>query len=186
MAKMIAESRPQSLPPSGADEYELVCAIYDLHRTLRMNALYYGKKLSTLQRWNTSLEISIAVSSAATVGSLAVFKPLLPYLAALAAILGVVKPILGIPKQIERYSKLWSDYIAISLETGRVVGQIQIYQKVTPEMEKIIEDVRDRFDELSKREDPYPNMKQLAKQQQAVDIELPSTRLWAPCAPAPV
>ena len=170
------------IPLPHADQYEAVCEIYNVHRILRMNALYYGNKLWWLQRWNLIFEIAIAVSTSATVGSLALMKSAVPYLAATAAILGVIKPILAIPARIERLSKLWADYISLSLETGRIVNRMQSCQCIEPGMAKAMEDVQNRYDELQKRDDPYPNTRLLMKQKKAVDREIPATGLWAPCA----
>jgi hypothetical protein len=187
MESLTEDARPQSLRPK-ADQFEMVWGIYDLHRVLRMNALYYGKKLRRVQGWNLAIEIGIALSTSATIGTLLRPVPgfhwLLWVFSLTAAVLGVLKPIIGLPRRVERLSKLWSDYITLSLETGRIVGQIQAYQHVSPEMENAVESVRDRFDELSKREDPYPNAGLLKKQQAVVEKELPMDRLWSPPQPA--
>jgi hypothetical protein len=171
------------IPQPHTDEYEAVCEIYSVHRILRMNALYYGIKLRRLQHSNLGLEISIAVSTSATVGALAVMKSAIPYLAAAAALLGVIKPLLAIPARIERLSKLWADYISLSLETGRIVNRMQSCQCIESDMAKAMEDVRNRYDELQKRDDPYPNTGLLLKQKKAVDREMPHASLWAPCEP---
>jgi len=160
--------------------YEQVCGVYKLYRILRMNALYYGARVHRAQRINFWFEILIAISSSATVASVAVFKPFFPYLAGITAILTVIKPILAFPKQIEKFTMLWSGYLEISLEVSQMIEEIQLTHDVTPEMRSNIILIRNKFDELSKRDDPYPNKRLLNKQWVAVKEEVPTNCFWTP------
>jgi len=184
MTTLASEPRPQSSQHM-ADQYELGCSLYELHRKLRMNALYYGKKLVDLQRRNFWLEVAIAISTSATVGSLAIFKLaafwwVMPSLAAIAAILGVVKPLLGYSDEIARLSKMWNGYISLSLETASMVDDARTHQEISQETESRFKLVRDKFEELSKRDDPYPDKDLLMAQKIAVDRELPASGFWSP------
>lgn len=161
MVESVATSKEPRKP--AIEPRELACQIYDLYRTIRMNALYYGAKLRNLQRWSLILEISVALATSATIGSLAVVKPALPYVAVVAAILGVLKPILNISKRIERLSKLWLDYTNLYREANAIVSDMQMYHAVTPEMAERYLGIRERSGEICLRDDPCPDQKSLLK-----------------------
>jgi hypothetical protein len=181
MTEVALEAKPTLLPPQG-DQRALVRAIYELHKTLRMNALYYGKRLQQVQRFNLLFGIVLAVFTSSTVASiLSSHHRIAVTISLIAAVLSVTKPILALSKLVERYSKIWSAYIALSRETGRVVEDLQVLRKVEPYMEHIFNGVREKFDDLSKRDDdPYPNMKLLLAQKNAVERELPPENFWYP------
>jgi hypothetical protein len=150
-----------------------------------MNALYYGKRLKRVQRFNLIFGIVLAVFTSSTVVSIVASDHTTATIVALiAAVLSVVSPILALSTVVERYSKLWSAYIGLSRETGHIVEDIQVLRKVEPYMERVYNSVREKFDDLSKREDdPYPNMKLLLAQKNVVERELPPENFFYPPGP---
>jgi hypothetical protein len=173
--------KPTPAPiPSVSDPYEQVCAVYDLHNEVRMNFLYYSKRLLNRQRINLGMEIVIAVTTSATVGTVVVFKSLLPWFAAVSAVLSVIKPILRLPTAIEGYTKIRAAYLAVSLQTRSIVREIQEYHQVTPEMQTTLRSVRHRLDELATQDDAYPSKAQLLKHLSDAEEEMPANTLWCP------
>ena len=104
----------------------------------------------------------------------------MPYFAGVAAILTVIKPTLAYSKRIEKFTTLWAGYLEISLALCRIIEEMQIIHDVTPEVIKGFNLIRNRFDDLSKRDDPYPNLRLMKKQQKLVEKEVPTNCFWTP------
>jgi len=99
--------------PLPQDEFAEVRSVYDTHRDVRMHMKYYGSRLASYQRRNLAMEVGIALGTSATLLALPIWntgfgKVVIATLALIAAVLGVLKPILNWSKKIEHYSKLWA------------------------------------------------------------------------------
>jgi hypothetical protein len=182
----MAKSKPV-LPERKADEWSLVWDAYDMYRILRMNMKYYGWRLSLFQRWNMFVEIVLAVSASSTV--VAMFKSgtghgqiLVPTLALLSAALSVMKPILALPKRIERCSKLWVGYATAFASLGKTIRDIQVYQCISDADERVIRDAQDQIAKLTTEDDANPNPKRVKAFRLAVNAEFPMERFWQPPA----
>jgi hypothetical protein len=102
--------------------------IYNSYRTALLNRKYYGSRLVLSQRYNSVMEIAIAVGAAGSggVAGLAVWGTITGqyawlWISGIATVLGVVKPILQIGAKIENYTKLYSGYSNVYLELKSVV-----------------------------------------------------------------
>ena len=109
-------------------------------------------------------------------------------LGTIAAVLSVLKPVLGLSKKIERASKLWSGYSAVFNSAKRLVRAMQVQKAFTAEMEKAVQELHDRIDGLCADDDPCPKDKLIRDIQDEVDAEIDAERWWCPPAssPAPV
>lgn len=157
----------------------------DLYREIRLNAKYYGARLHRLQRWTMWIEIAIAVSTAATVGSLAILstpggRTLLPIFALIAAVLGVMKPILNLQKRIERCSVLWAGHNALAATVNRILRDAKVYQVFDEQMERATADAHERFNTLCGDDDPCPSAKVLERIQNEINVECPPSSFWCP------
>src|ERR1700683_3180401 len=95
-------------------------AIHDEFRSAALNAKYFGYRLDRYQLGNKVLEIVIALGATTGTGiaGFAIWKngagtTAWGIISGASIILAAVKPIIDLPKQIERYSKLASSYATI-------------------------------------------------------------------------
>ncbi|MFI5380097.1 MAG: hypothetical protein ACHRHE_12430, partial [Tepidisphaerales bacterium] len=159
---------------SKVDSLAAVTDLYDLYREARMNVKYYGEKIASYQRWILTIEVAVALGTSGTVVSLPIFsttagKIIVIGAGTIAAILGVLKPILNLSKKIERSSKLWSGYLAIFNGAGRIVRAVQIHQEIDDRLAVRIEELHDRMDVLSTDDDPSAEGKTLERLQNEVN-----------------
>lgn len=59
------------LNPVGAERDERVLSVYDTYRSARFNALYYGHRFRTLERWDIGLDVALTVLASGAVTKLA-------------------------------------------------------------------------------------------------------------------
>src|SRR5687767_13862549 len=137
MTQAPAESAaPVAQPPDDKPDLRTqVEEVYDHYRTARLNVKYYGRRLVKLQRRNFFLEAAIAVGTSATVGSLAIWetdygKVVIGIIATISAVLGVLKPLLNLSKQIERVSKQWAEHSLIFNQLRRIVVDMRTYHRI--------------------------------------------------------
>ncbi len=172
-------------PPVKPNETAELEELYDLLRTARLNAKYYGELVSNLQRWNLGVDIAIAIGTSSTLAGVAIFKTdsgrvALSIVAAVAVLLSIVKPILNLSKRVERASKLWGGYNTLFNTLRRAAVRIATTGCVDDDCRQIIKDAQDRMDALSGDDDPRPNPKVLQRIQAEVNLEIPAESLcWS-------
>lgn len=148
--------RAPDVSEQARDLYAVLEEVYDGYRTSRLNVLYYGRRLASLQRLNTSMEIAIALGTSGSFAALAFWKTqwgkvVFGGLTALSAFLSVIKPVLNLSKKIERVSKLWTGYNIASNNLRRVVADVRAYHDVRPEMMPILNAANDAWINLAPR-----------------------------------
>ena len=110
---------------------ELLKQIYDAYRTALMHSRYYAYRLKTYKRWDKILEIALAVGTSGTIASLTIWKTgygeyTWAIIAGLSAFLAILKPILNIQNDIERYSQLHITRLSIFQDFQQLVSDISI------------------------------------------------------------
>ncbi len=174
--------------PTPSDEIRArLIAAYDLYRKALLNRKYYGHRLASWKRWNTGFEIALAVGTSGTIGTWALWKTgagqyAWTFVAAFAAVLGVIKPIIQLGKGIERYSKLYSGWGGVFYDLEGVVEDIKATHKYTGEMANIVTSAHNRIKDLTPEDDPNPNRRLVRKYYNEVLIEIPPAMLWVPQA----
>lgn len=171
---------------TGASLYDCVKNVNNTYRTALMNRKYYGYRLSMVRTCNKALEILIAVGTSSAVGAWAIWKStsiganVWTIVAGLAVLLAVVKPILDLSKDVERYSKLfvghgdvYYDLKTITMELGRVRGYTD---KINETFEKTVE----RIKQLALEDDPKIRKKLRRRCFEEVKEEIPVESLWWP------
>jgi len=112
--------------------------LYDEYRTARLNVYYYEKTLSKLQRWNFWIELVIALSVPSiaglwffetTIGGIA-WKTL----AALAAILAIVKPLVKLSDKIQQNDEVLTKWRVLHGELQKLVISISQHRKYDEKM----------------------------------------------------
>jgi hypothetical protein len=165
-----------------------VRSINDLYRTALMNRKYYARRLRMYRRWNSAMEITIAVGTSSVVAGWGIWRlasagaTAWGVLAALAALMAVLKPILQLPKELERYSKLHIGYCSLYYDQDHIIFGLQHSNAVTQQIWESFLQIRTRNNELGLEDETYPDMKNLRQCQNEVLAELPQGSLWLPTA----
>jgi hypothetical protein len=163
-----------------------VKAINDLYRTALLNRKYYAYRLSAYQAWNRAIDIAIAIGSSAAVAGWGVWRlrnigaTSWGILAGIAATASVLKPILQLPKEIERYSKLHLGYCSLYYDLDLLVFEIQQTHQLGPSNWKSFLQYRKRHNDLGLSDELHPRTELLRQCQREVLEEIPAGTLWLP------
>jgi hypothetical protein len=99
-----------------------VWTVYDTLRTVRLNVKYYGCRLQVLQRWNTSMEIALAIAApSSSIAGLGFWKyaagaVIWKAFGAIAAVVALLKPILFLTKRIKETEGVVSGYRGLEFD----------------------------------------------------------------------
>ena len=156
---------------------------YDDYRTVRMSRDYYGCRLSQVKRWNLLYEVVLAIGASGTVAGWYLWqtpagKTSWALFAGFVAILSILKPILQLPKEIERYSKLHTGYSALFYDLRDLIDEIQNDGGITPAREKSVAEAQKKYRELALQDDPKPSQRLLRQCQAEVNRLTPSFDDW--------
>lgn len=148
-----------------------------------MSRDYYACRLAQVKRWNFMYEIVLAVGTSGTVAGWYLWqtpagKTSWALFAGLVAILSILKPILQLPKEIERYSKLHTGYSALFYDLREHVDEIQNDGGITESREKSLKEARKRLLDLALQDDPKPSSRLLRQCQAEVNRLIPSFDEW--------
>jgi hypothetical protein len=161
--------------------------IYNAYRTESLNRKYYGVKLAKCQRYNSYMEIAIAVGATGSggVAGLAIWGTITGQYAwgiisGIATILSVVKPVIQLGKTIERYTKLHSGHTTIFLELRSIVEDIEIAKAIPRRTEDKYNSIKQTIKELGGLEDVNRDSGLAVELQRLVNVEIPSEDLWMP------
>lgn len=133
---------------------------WDCALTARMNVLYYQHKIRRWQTfdWITRIAAALMSSYVFVALLLANVNPLVPWLAGLAAVIGVVSAVLRVPETVRALGVLLAEYTAHSSAFERIY-----HGECSPEA---VNAAIVKFAETEAREakdDPTPNPKLLEK-----------------------
>lgn len=164
---------------------ERLLQLYRTYRTALLNRKYYASRLTSYRRWNLTLEIALAIGTSGTIGAWAVWKDgngkyVWTYVAGLAALLAVLKPLLALPKQIERYTKLFAGYSDLFYDLEQFSNEARINKTFNRDMLKSYNRALDRYRKLSTDDDPTPDEKLRRRCYEEVLNEIPASSLWIP------
>lgn len=168
----------------------LLRMIHDEYRTALLNKKYYAARLDRYKTINRYSEIAIALgaTTGTSIAGLAIFKQgygtaAWAVISGISMVLSVIKPIMNLPKEVERYSKLTGEYASM-FGTLRIIEQdISASQSLTSEQIEVFNQVRKRTVDLLTLDDTNPNRRLLEKLQDEVNKEIPPSILWMPMPP---
>lgn len=173
----------------GVDPNITVGQLKNIHREFRtalLNKKYYGCRLHWYQSVNRWLEILIAGGAAGGTGiaGFAIWKNGAGVVAwgiisGVSIVLSTLKPIIDLPKQIERYSKLSVAYSRI-YESFRVMEQEFDEGGLTDAHIEKLKQIRAQLVELAVDDDKKPDMTLVKRLEGEVKKEIPVTSLWMP------
>lgn len=128
-----------------------VWLVYDLQRTSRLNELYYGGKLKSLELKNFWMEIFVAsTSSSSAVASFAFWKsgagePYWQALLVITAVIATLKPFLNYAKKIRKYDELLSFYRLVSHDLRELCSDIRQDKAYSSKHQRRYKDIRSRL-----------------------------------------
>lgn len=159
--------------------------LYNTYRTAALNRRYYGAKLTHYRAWNLAFEIALAVGTSAAIGSWAIWRGesgqnIWAVMAALSTIIAVLKPILNLSKNIERYSKLFIGHGDACYDLERIVREVSASQTFDSDSLKRYRQILERHRKLAADDDPRPSKRLLKRCFDEVNLQIPPTSLWLP------
>jgi hypothetical protein len=161
--------------------------IYVLYRNCVLNQDYYGHRLQLFSKVALWLEVIIVIGSGASGVSGWIIWTKYPasavlwgIIAATATLLAAVKPVLHIDTKLKHYSMLFSGYRQLSLTMKMVVDEIAESAGIPREIEREVERVRTRYQNLSEGDDPRPSIKLVKRLQAQIEDKIPIWSLFYP------
>ena len=159
--------------------------LYNDLRTAMYNKEYYGCKLAAARRRNKALEVLIAVGSSTVIGSWFIWgtEPGSFLWAAITGgttLLAILKPIVDLPKEIERYSKLFVGHATVYAELEGIVKDVTAEAAFPPSLVKASSQAIKRRDLLTPDDDPDQDRRLAKKCQEVVNRRWPADSLWLP------
>lgn len=151
-----------------------------------MNKEYYGISLARSQFINTWMDTIIAIGttgsgiSALTIWNTQYGKVIWGTLSAVSTLFALAKPIIQLSKKIERQSRLFTGHSDNYTNLLVLASRIRRYGNITDEMNRTLEAAETRFAELSRDDDPQPNLRLLRRCEQAVRKRHPPEAAWYP------
>jgi hypothetical protein len=108
-----------------------VWVVYDLYKTARLNVKYYTVRLSRVEWCNFAIELLIAITApTSAVTGLWLLETnfgqvFWKYIAAIAAIAAVLKPLLRLSQRIKNIEQTLSGYRALEYDVEQIVNRIK-------------------------------------------------------------
>jgi len=171
---------------TGTSVYDSVKNVNNTYRTALMNRKYYGYRLSTVRTCNRALEILIAVGTSSAIGAWAIWKSTSiganawTIVAGLAVLFAVVKPILNLSKDVERYSKLFVGHGDVYYDLKTITMELARLRDYTDKMNETFQKTLERIKQLALEDDPRIDEKLRRRCFKEVKEEIPVESLWWP------
>lgn len=166
--------------------------IHSEFRTAALNQKYYRCMLDRYQRYNTWYEVLIALGATGATGAgiagFAIWKSgagavAWALISGLSIVLATLKPIIALPRTIERYSKLASSYSTI-FETYRGMElDVEANGALTTEHVEQFKTLRGEVVKLAADDDGNPDRELVKRFEDEVKKEIPVSSLWMPKIP---
>lgn len=161
--------------------------IYDNYRTARLNVKYYCVRLESLEKWNTSLDILVAIAAPGSVVSglwfintqsgLEIWK----IVSAVAAVAGFLKPFMKLGHKIKFYEQTLSGYRALEYDLYEIILKIRDDGSYSPACKKMFEAAMKKKKILATNPPENTHDKKLIEQlYQEVIQEIPNSSLFIP------
>jgi hypothetical protein len=112
-----------------------VWTVYDKLRTACLNVKYYSRRLRSLERWNFALEFLLSATAPSSAIAALFFwnteygQTAWKYLAIVAAITAVAKPLLNLAKRIKEYESVLSGYRTLEYDLREIRSMIEQKRK---------------------------------------------------------
>lgn len=172
-------------PPEPAVVRARLLLIYNDFRNALLNRKYYGRRLERSRSWNKASEIIVAIAASAPIGAWMIWKAgfgktMWAWIAGVAALIAVSKPIFNWPKEIEEFSKLYSDYNGLYCDLNYLVQDIQAERALSDNSWGRYAVIRQKIIEIAKAVEPGTDKHLQVECFAEVKREIPANHLWAP------
>ncbi|MBO0950882.1 hypothetical protein [Fibrella forsythiae] len=159
--------------------------LYSDYRDALNNKKYYGCRLVQFRQWSMALDLILAIGTSSAVGGWLIWRDSVGQyvwtgLTGVAAVIAVLKPILKLSDQIERYSKLYAGHSTVFYDLDRVIKMVREHKAFNTEMVTIRNNAIDRRKELDPIDDPNPSKSLETKCFQEVNVQISTNMLWFP------
>lgn len=161
--------------------------IYDNYRTARLNVKYYCIRLERLERWNTILEVLVAITAPGSVISGLWFLKtqsgveIWKFVSATAGVAGFLKPFLKLGQKIKFYEQTLSGYRALEYDLYEIILRIRDDGAYSPASKKMFEATMKKKKVLATNPPENTHNKKLIDRLfQEVIAEIPTESLYIP------
>ncbi len=159
--------------------------LYDKYRTALLNRKYYGHKLESFQRTNLIFEMLVAIGTSSAIGAWAIWRDdigtiIWALLTGVTALIAVIKPLLQLPRKIEKYSKLFAGHGDVFYDLDALVEEVRERKELTEEMRHAYKTALNRIKKMAPQDDPRPSRELLDRYYFEVNREIPPQNLWVP------
>lgn len=161
--------------------------VYDLYRTARLNVKYYCGRVHWLSKVNLVMEFMIAAfASSSAVAGFALWssetgKVAWQLLAAVAATLAILKPLLRLTDKIKLLEEIIAGYRVLEHDLRKIEISIKQRRVYDEELRVRFAAALDRMDELaSKNDENHVDRKLKRRCQEEVARELPASSFYIP------
>ena len=161
--------------------------VYDEFRTARLNVRYYETRLKRHKALNTWMDILIAISASSNVAGLLWLQDYFigmwtfQILAAITAILAVVKPFLKLPDKIRLITQVLTGYKILDNDLQMLSIFIRQNQQYDDDLKQKFSEALQRRTSLAQKEGSLGLNKKLRRQcQEDVKKELPADHFFVP------
>lgn len=132
-----------------------------MNKTVLQKRYYNAHQLRLVKRINLYYEVFLAVGTSSAVGAWAILRnPVVSNFWAvflgLITLLSVLKPILQLSGQIQRYSEAYIGYTDLSFVLKDLLAQIDLNRKVGAQIDKLFDRAQDKLRGLARLDDPRP------------------------------
>jgi len=170
------------------DEFQRASEINDLYRTSAANRCYYAKILRRYRRWATASDAVVAIGSSTAIAAWTFLNNntgqiVWQGIGGMAAVVGVLRPILKVSEEAQRYGELVTGYTAVVLELESIAHRIRTERRVTPEAWSQFKSADDRMRKIRIQEDPVKNQRLFTLCTDEVKRDIPMEVLWWPTRP---
>lgn len=158
--------------------------IYDNYREVRLSRDYYACRLVYYKRYNRLYEIVLALGASGSVAAgwyiwkTSYGQAVWGGFSGAAAILAILKPILKISEEVERYSKIHIAYADLTYDYKKLVDNIKVKGGIPEELVADVTSAEKRLKELSLADDPNPSEKLRRECQDKIKKVVPNFNDW--------
>jgi hypothetical protein len=158
--------------------------IYTNYRDAAMSKEYYACRLAQVKRWNIWYEIVLALGASGTavagwyIWSQTTGKIVWAIFSGCAAVLAIIKPILKVADEVERYSKLHIGYSELAFDYKLVCDEIRASGGISESLREAVANADKRIKELTLVDDVKPSLKLLRECQNSVKRVVPGFDEW--------
>ena len=166
-------------------EFERALAINDLYRTAALNRFYYAARLRRARLWTKASDIIVAAGSSTAIAAWTLWQDsdgriVWQGIGGTAAVVGVLKPVLRLNDDVQRYGELVTGYAALVFDCETLTRRMRIENGISEKTWDQYESMIDRMREMGIKDDTLVNGRLLDRCTDEVNRRIPMETLWWP------